>query len=93
LFHQAGFQGHQFGEMTLLDVLGNGGNDGGYGALGRHIAAALLNAASGKTPVLNVPAVLTIWNDYVATGRYEPTAGVYWDEEKIVTYLKSTMPV
>lgn len=93
LFHQAGFHGSQFTGMTLLDVLGENGNSGGYTALARHIVAALLNAASGKTPVLSVIAVLTIWNDFVATGRYEPTAGVYWDADKIVAYLKSTMPV
>ena len=93
MFHQAGFQGSQFSGLTLLDVLGEQGNAGGYAALGRHIVAALLNAASGKTPVLSVFAVLTIWNDFVATGRYEPTAGVYWDADKIVAYLKSTMPL
>ena len=93
LFHQVGFHGSQFSGLTLLYVLGDGGNAGGYGALGRHIVAALLNAASGKTPVLTVVAVQRIWNDYVATGRYEPTAGVYWDAEKIVAYLQSTMPV
>ena len=93
LFHQVGFQGSQFSGLTLLDVLGENGNAGGFGALGRHIVAALLNAASGKTPVLSVMAVLTIWNDFVTTGRYEPTAGVYWDAEKIVAYLKSTMPL
>jgi len=93
LFHQAGFHGSQLSGLTLLDALGEQGNAGGYGALARHIVAALLNAASGKTPVLSVMAVHTIWNDFVATGRYEPTAGVHWDAEKIVVYLKSTMPL
>lgn len=92
-FHGVGFSGSQFNGRTLLDVLGEGGDAGGYVALARHIAAALLNAASGKTPVLTVAAVLQIWNDYVARGYYEPTAGVKWDAEQIVTYLKSTMPV
>lgn len=92
-FHGVGFGGNQFQGATLLAVLGEGGNDGGYVALARHISAALLNAASGKTPVLTVAAVLDIWNQYCAVGYYEPTAGVQWDEEQIVAYLKTTMPV
>lgn len=92
-FHGVGFGGSQFGSMSLLEVLGEGGNAGGYVALARHIVAALLNAASGKTPVLSVVAVSEIWNEYVATGGYEPTAGVNWEAEQIVTYLASTMPV
>ena len=93
LFHGVGFQGTQFDGLTLLDVLKEGSNEGGYVALGRHIAAALLNAASGKAVVLPVSAVLAIWNEYVASGHYEPTAGVEWDAEQIVAYLKSTMPL
>ena len=93
LFHGAGFLGHHFDGETLLDVMKEGGNALGIVALGRHVAAALLNAASGKTAVLPVHTVLGIWNDFVANGYYEPTAGVHWDEEQIVVYLKSTMPV
>jgi hypothetical protein len=92
-FHAVGFAGGMFGDDTLLDVLQTGGNEGGYVALARHIAAALLNAASGKTPVLSVADVLNIWNEYVAHGCYEPTAGVRWEAEEIVVYLKTTMPV
>ena len=93
VFHRVGFSGNHFETMTLLEVLGEGGNAGNFVALGRHITAALLNAASGKTPVLTVGMVLEIWNEYATRGYYEPTAGVQWDEEEIVTYLKSTMPI
>lgn len=93
LFHHVGFGGSRFASMTLLQVLSEGGNAGGFVALGRHIVAALLNAASGKTPVLSVSMVLNIWNEYVANGHYEPTAGVRWNEEQIVSYPKSTMPI
>ena len=92
LFGAAGFQG-PLHDKTLLEVLELGGNEGGYGALARHIVAALLNAQSGKTPVLSVQAVRDIWNSYVDLGHYEATAGVYWDAETIVEYLKTTMPL
>ena len=92
VFHGVGFNGSHFETMTLVQVLSEGGNAGHFVALGRHIVAALLNAAAGKTPVLTVGMVLDIWNEYAARGYYEPTAGVQWDEEQIVTYLKSTMP-
>lgn len=95
-FHGVGFSGNPnmfFGTMTLLDVLGEGGNAGHHVALGRHIVAALLNAASGKTPVLTVSMVLNIWNEYVTRGYFEPTAGVQWDAGQIVKYLETTMPV
>jgi hypothetical protein len=59
--------------------------------LGAYIAAALLNARSGRTPVLTVADVLAIWNEYTATGGYQPSAGVQWTASQIVTYLQSTM--
>jgi hypothetical protein len=76
--------------MTLLDVLEAGG--GPPLDVARHIVAALLNAASGFTPVLEVPAVLTMWEEYASMGYFEPTAGVRWYNEEIVDYLLSTMP-
>jgi hypothetical protein len=93
LFHSAttGFNGTQFGSMTMLAVLGTGGNAGGYTALGRQITAALLNAAAGLTPVLSVTAVRAIWNEFVSKGYFEPTAGIQWDAAQIITYLNSTM--
>ena len=92
-FHGAttGFSGSVFHSKSMLDVLGLGG--GGTDAVGRHITAALLNAANGWTPVLTEAQVRDIWNEYVATGHYEPTAGVKWGADQIVAYLKSTMPL
>jgi hypothetical protein len=74
---------------TLLEVCGMGG--GPPNPVGRHIVAALLNAARGWTPVLTVDAVKGIWSSYIQLGYYEPTAGVKWYHDQIVDYLTSTM--
>ena len=94
-FHSAttGFNGTQFGTQTMLQVLETGGNAGGYTALGRHITAALLNAAAGLTPVLSVTDVRNIWNEYVLKGYFEPSAGIKWYPDQIVEYLVTTMPL
>lgn len=88
---------------TLLDVLSLEGNAGGRDALARHIVAALLNAASGKTPadVLSVSTVKAIWRDFVSQGYYVPTAGIQWYADHsvpagtggIIGWLQVTMPV
>jgi hypothetical protein len=91
-FHSAttGFTGSQFGTKTMLQVMQTTGNAGGYTALGRAIAGALLNAAAGLTPVLSVTDVRNIWNEYVLKGYFEPSAGIKWFPDQIITYLKTT---
>jgi hypothetical protein len=82
-----------FNGSTLLAVLDSGGNDDNT-ALARHIVAALLNAASGKTSaVLSVSAVQNIWKEFITKGYFEPTAGVKWNAAQITAYLVTTMPV
>ena len=92
-FHSAttGFNGSQFDTKTMLQVMEMMG--GGYIALGRHIAAALLNAAAGLTPVLSQTQVRNIWNEFVSKGYYEPSAGIRWYPDQIVEYLVTTMPL
>jgi hypothetical protein len=75
---------------TFLDVLGTGG--GPPHNVARHIVASVLNVAKGWVPVLTIDAIRAIWSSYMNTGYYEPTAGVQWDHNAIVAYLKSTMP-
>ena len=75
--------------VTLLDVLEAGG--GPPNDVARHIVAALLNAAAGLTPVLEVHEVQNLWFEYSTKGYYEPTAGIKWYHEEIVEYLESTM--
>ena len=72
-------------ETTLLAVLQNPGD-----AVAQHLAAALLNVASGWVPVLNQAMLQTIWLEYTSKGYYEPTAGVKWYSPEIVAYLQST---
>lgn len=92
LYHCAvtGLNGYTFSGDTMHGVLGLT-NDGGIRTLGRYTAAALLNARKGLTPVLTETTVRQMWNDCIAKGYYEPTAGVHWGPVQIVTYLKSTL--
>lgn len=85
---------------TLLAVL-KFPDSSGKNYLARHIVAAWLNACSGMTPdnVLGKTVVKRVWSDFVATGTYQPTAGVFWSADTaasngtggITNWLKSTM--
>jgi len=86
-FHPC-FAGSQFTGKTLLDVLDPSTAD--RDGLARYIVAALLNAQAGKTPVLTVAHVKTIWAECTAKGFFEPTAGVRWYPRDVVAYLKTT---
>lgn len=92
-FHSrtTGLDGRVFGSQTMLDVLQQNAGGGGYSALGSYVAAALLNAASGRTSFLKDVTIRTMWNDLVSKGYFEPTAGVRWNADQILTYLRSTM--
>ena len=90
LFAGSKFKNTDGSSKTLMQVIWLGGNGDPY-QLGAHIAAALLNAKKGWTPVLSEAAVINIWNEYAAKGYFEPTAGVQWNAEQIVNYLKTTM--
>jgi hypothetical protein len=92
-FHSTttGLGGKVFGNHTMLDVLQQTAGGGDYATLGRYIASALLNAASGRTPFLPQASIRKMWNDVLSLGYFEPTAGVRWDAGQVVTYLRSTM--
>lgn len=75
----------------MLDVLRQNAGGGPYQTLGRYVAAAMLNAAAGRTPYLSEGTIRQIWNDLMARGYFEPTAGVRWGPLEIVVYLRSTM--
>src|SRR5512135_285927 len=79
--------------LQVLELQGGPPDD-----VARHVVAAVLNAAAGWTPVLTIPAIQGIWNEYMTTGGgtigyFEPTAGVKWYHDDIVNYLLSTMPL
>jgi len=90
-FHAMGCSGGQFGNATMLQVLEMGSNSGGQAQLGAYVCAAVLNAAGGMTPVLDIPDVLNLWNECSNRGYYEATAGVRWSAGQVVQYLKTTM--
>jgi hypothetical protein len=93
LYHcpTTGLGGRVFGSRTMINVVGMTGGASNLDTLGRYIVAALLNARSGRTPVLDEGGVRNMWNDLVHRGYYEPTAGVRWAAPQIVAYLKTTM--
>jgi hypothetical protein len=79
-----------FSGKSMLDVM-NFTDDGGMKTLGRYISAALLNARSGRTPVLSETTVRQMWNALASGVPFEPTAGVKWGPSEIVAYIKTTM--
>jgi hypothetical protein len=85
-----GFNGTCFSTDTMLDVL-NLTDDLSLRSVGRYVTAALLNARSGRTPVLSETTVRSMWNSYITKGYYEPTAGIQWQAPQIIAYIKSTI--
>ena len=85
-----GLGGHVFAGKSMLEVI-DLMQSGGLNSLGRYIVAGLLNARSGRTPMLSETNVRAMWNDLINRGYYEPTAGVRWGAAEIVTYIKTTI--
>ncbi|TAN75820.1 MAG: hypothetical protein EPN14_08360 [Gallionella sp.] len=84
--------GSIYNTYTMMQVIWLGGGGDPY-QLGAHIVAALLNARSGRTPVLTEAQVINIFNEWNQKGYFEPTVNVKWYEADIVYYLKTTMPL
>ena len=85
-----GLGGHVFANRSMIEVI-DMMQSGGLNSLGRYIVAALLNARSGRTPMLSETNVRAMWNDLVNRGYYEPTAGIRWGATEIVAYIKTTI--
>jgi len=78
-----------FEDLSIMQVLWmNGGQDPFQ--IGGHCVAALLNAAAGKTPPLDVTRVVDMFLEWEMGGTFAPTAGVEWDATEIVSYIQST---
>jgi hypothetical protein len=85
-----GLGGTTFSLSTMRDVMLLT-DDGNVRSLGRYIAAALLNAKLGLTPVLTETMVRIMWNDYLLKSYFEPTAGIRWGPPEIVRYIQATI--
>ena len=87
LYHcsTTGLGGSVYSHHTMLEVLETA--DG----VGPYFVAALLNARSGRTPVLTETNIRQMWNDVVNLGYYEPAAGIRWTASNVVTYIKTTI--
>ncbi|MCQ8180319.1 hypothetical protein NP603_04290 [Methylomonas sp. SURF-1] len=75
---------------TLLEVLGLNGS-GDPSKLAFHTIGAYLNCVNGFIPtnVLTKEKVVSIWEEYVTNGFYEPFAGVKWYAGDIVSYYQT----
>jgi hypothetical protein len=85
-----GLGGHVFAGKSMIEVI-DLLQSGGLNSLGRYIVAGLLNARSGRTPMLSETYVRAMWNDLINRGYYEPTAGIRWGAAEIVSYIKTTI--
>ncbi len=78
---------------TISDVLNNN-NSGNFpdeaNPVCKEFAVTLLNIRAGYLPaqVLDEMKLQQMWNEWVNTGKYSPSAGVDWDASKIVIYLQ-----
>jgi hypothetical protein len=76
-------------EATLYDVLTSNTTP----PVVRYLVAAYLNAVGNLNAFPTTTQVLQIYNEWTSTGRYEVSAGIYWYDTDIITYLQSTMGV
>jgi hypothetical protein len=58
--------------------------------LGMHAVATYLNICSGRINFLSIETLTAMWREVQTTGRYSPTAGVYWTPEQVKNYLQAT---
>jgi hypothetical protein len=72
---------------TLEDMLSH--QDFDNNNVGMHLVAAYLNVMSKKVSFLEPTDLQTMWSELQTTGRYSPTAGVYWDNSQVANYLSS----
>ncbi|MCS0629247.1 hypothetical protein NX786_07875 [Telluria mixta] len=57
--------------------------------VGMHLVAAYLNIQQKLVGFLELNDLQTMWSELQTTGRYSPTAGVYWDNAQVANYLAS----
>jgi hypothetical protein len=57
--------------------------------VGMHLVAAYLNLQAKRIDFIELADLQTMWSELQTTGRYSPTAGVYWDYAQVANYLSS----
>lgn len=90
-----------YGNKTLKECM-QLSSDTGSDGLVKHLCAAYLNHASGKTPgeICSTSIAKNMWTSYTSKGYYEPTAGIRWYTDSCtptgnggcIPWLKTTMP-
>lgn len=55
----------------------------------KYCAAAHLNVKSGKCNVLSITEIDNMWKACSVGGKYEVSAGLYWNQADCLTYLKT----
>jgi hypothetical protein len=76
-----------YGCATLDDMLNPQPFD--TNKIGMHLVAAYLNIQAKYVGFLELTDLQTMWSELQTTGRYCPTAGVYWDNAQVAAYLAS----
>ena len=79
-----------YDSVTCMGILSHKSFD--MNNLGMHMMATYLNVKSGKISFMSEEDVLSMWSEWVRTGKYVPMAGAKpWNAADIVIYLSSTM--
>ena len=75
----------------VMQAADNSNTGGTPNPISKEFAAALLNIRGGYVPanVLTEAGLIDIWNDWLADGVFNPMAGVNWDAQHIVDYLRT----
>ena len=76
-----------YGCATLEDLLNPQPFD--TNNVGMHLVAAYLNVQQKLVGFIELTDLQTMWSELQTTGRYSPTAGVYWDNAQVANYLAS----
>jgi hypothetical protein len=72
---------------TLDDMLTS--QDFDKNNVGMHLVAAYLNIQAKYINFIDLTDLQSMWSELQTTGRYTPTAGIYWDNAQVANYLSS----
>ena len=83
----------QYGTLTVRQALNLSVPASRMGELGvlQHVLAMVLN--TNTTPVANMDQQFfrRVWQDYTINGQYQAVAGIWWDSDKIIQWLRALM--